>query len=523
MNKMTKATISLMIATILAKVLGFVREMVLAGAYGASMYSDSYIIAMNIPLVIFAVIGTTLGTVLIPMYFEINNSSGEDSALEYINNMFNIVIILCIAFGILGILFTEHIVKIFAIGFKGDTLKVAIDFTRITIASIVFTGLSYVMTAYLQIKNNFTIPGLISIPKNIIIITSIILSIKYSPYIMIWGAFLGIISEFLFQVPFAIKKGYKYKLYINLKDKYIKKTGLLIAPVLIGVAVNQINTMVDRTLASTLVEGSISALNYANKLNGFVMALITTSIASVVYPSLSMLFSQNNKKKFTISITKIINIVILLVIPISAGAISLSQPIVKILFQRGAFTHEDSMMTSVALIMYSIGMIAFGLREILGKVFYSLKDTKTPMINGGIAMIMNVVLNIILVKYFKVAGLALATSISAIICIILLFISLKKKIGYFGQDIILKTSFKSLIASSIMGVMVSLSYNKLSSILDFGSIGEIISLFIAIIIGCLIYGILIILLRVDEIDNIIINIKDKFYRGNSKIFLRNIN
>ena len=132
----------------------------------------------------------------------------KKKALNFTNNVFNIVIAMCIVLAMLGFIFTEELVKVFAMGFEGQTLKVSIDFTRVTIIGIVFTGLSYVMTAYLQIKNNFTVPGLASVPKNII---------------MIWGTLIGIATEFIFQLPFAIKSGYKYQLYINIKDKYIKK------------------------------------------------------------------------------------------------------------------------------------------------------------------------------------------------------------------------------------------------------------------------------------------------------------
>ena len=509
MSKVAKATIGLMIATIIAKVLGFGRELVLASSYGASMYSDAYLTAMNIPVVIFTIIGTTLGTVLIPMYFEVNSDLGEKKALNFTNNVFNMVIAICIALAILGFLFTEPLVKVFAMGFEGETFKVAIDFTRITIIGIVFTGLSYVMTAYLQIKNNFTVPGLISVPKNIIIITSIILSVKYNPYIMIWGTLIGIATEFLFQLPFAIKSGYKYQPYINIKDKYIKKMSWLIGPVLIGVAVNQINTMVDRTLASTLAEGSISALNYANKLNGFVMAMFITSVGAVIYPMLSKLSSEDNKEKFTSSVVQSINSIILLVIPISVGAMVLATPIVKLLFQRGEFDARATSMTSIALIMYSIGMVAFGLSDILGKVFYALQDTKTPMINGAIAMVMNIVLNIILVKYLQLAGLALATSISAIICIFLLFGSLKKKMGYFGQDKIIKTTIKSIISAVVMGVVTYFAYNMLRNLLGIGFVKEVISLVVSVAIGAITYGILVILLKVDEVNIITSMIKKK--------------
>ena len=508
MSKVATATISLMLATIISKVLGFGRELVLASSYGASMYSDAYLTAMNIPLVLFTIIGTTLGTVLIPMYFEVNSDLGEKKALNFTNNVFNIVIAICIVLAILGLVFTEPLVKVFAMGFEGQTLKVAIDFTRITIIGIVFTGLSYVMTAYLQIKNNFTVPGLISVPKNIIIIASIILSVKYNPYIMIWGTLIGIATEFIFQLPFAIKSGYKYQPYINIKDKYIKKMSWLIGPVLIGVAVNQINAMVDRTLASTLVEGSISALNYANKLNGFVMAMFITSVAAVIYPMLSKLSSEENKEKFISSVVQSVNSVILLVIPISIGAIVLATPIVKLLFQRGEFDARATSMTAIALIMYSIGMVAFGLRDIIGKVFYALKDTKTPMINGAIAMIMNIALNIILVKYLQLAGLALATSISAIVCIFLLFGSLKKKIGYFGQDKIIKTTIKSIVAAVVMGTVTYFVYNIVSNLLGVGFVKEAMSLVISVGFGAITYGILVIVLKVDEI-NVITNMVKK--------------
>ena len=507
MSKVAKATIGLMLATAIAKGLGFGRELVLASYYGVSMYSDAYLTAMNIPVVIFAIIGITLATVLIPLYFEVNEL-GEINALKFTNNVFNIVIVLCILLAIIGVVFTEQLVKIFAVGFEGETLNIAIHFTRITIMSIVFTGLSYIMTAYLQIKNNFTIPGLASVPKNIIIITSIILSVKYNPYIMIWGTLIGIATEFIFQLPFAIKSGYKYQLYINIKDKYIKKMSWLIGPVLIGVAVNQINTMVDRTLASTLVEGSISALNYANKLNGFVMALFITSVGAVIYPMLSKLSSEDNKEKFISSVVQSINSVILLVIPISIGAIVLATPIVKLLFQRGEFDARATSMTAIALIMYSIGMVAFGLRDIIGKVFYALKDTKTPMINGAIAMIMNIVLNIILVKYLQLAGLALATSISAIVCIFLLFGSLKKKIGYFGQDKIIKTTIKSIVAAVVMGIVTYFVYNIVSNLLGLGLAKEAVSLAISVGVGAITYGILVVVLKVDEI-NVITDVMKK--------------
>ena len=145
---------------------------------------------------------------------------------------------------------------------------------------------------------------------------SIFLSSTVNPNILPWGTLFGLSLQFIFLYPFTRKKGFKYKPFINLKDEKVKKMLWLIMPVLIGVAVTQVNTIVDRTIASTLVEGSISALNYATKLNQFVMGMFIVSISSVVYPMLSKLSTENNKEKFNQTISTSINTVILLVIPI---------------------------------------------------------------------------------------------------------------------------------------------------------------------------------------------------------------
>lgn len=509
MSKIAKATIGLMIATILSKILGFGRSLVLASSYGANMYSDAYIVAMNIPLVIVASIGTAISTTLIPIYSEINSNSGEKKALEFTNNMFNIVVIICLILSILGFIFIEPLVKLFAVGFDLEKFRITVNFTRILLISIVFSGISFILTSYLQIKNRFTITGLITIPRNIIIIISTILSTKLGPYVMVWGTLIGLAMDLLFMLPFAIKEGYKYKLYINIKDEYVKKSLLLLGPVLIGVSVNQLNTMIDRNLASALGDGIISALSYANKLNTFIMALFISSISVVIYPILSKLSNDKDNKKFIQSIVQSVNSVTILVIPISVGAIVLATPIVKLLFQRGAFDSEATHITAVALIMYSIGMTAFGVRDILGKVFYSIQDTKTPMVNGVIAIIINIVLNFIFIKYIGYAGLALATSISALVCVMLLFRNLKRKIGYFGQDKIFSTTVKSIIAAIVMGIITSMIFKYTKSLIGIGFVKEVITLIISIGIGAIVYGLLIIILKVEETKLIIDIVKKK--------------
>lgn len=510
MNKLAKTTVVLMICTMITKILGFGRELILGMLYGTSSYSDIYIVTLNIPAVLFLAIGTALANIFIPLYYESSEKTGEENSIKFMNNLINIVLLVGVLISVIGFIYSEQLIKIFAIGFKGETLSIASKFLKIMILGVASIGLSSIFTAYLQLKNNFIIPGLVAVPYNICIIISMILSVKLNNiYMLAFGTLIAMVIQVIFQLPKSYKLGYRYKLYINLKDDYMKKIIWLVAPMFIGVSVNQINTIVDRTIASTLVEGSVSALNYANRLNSFVIGLFITTIGSVIYPTLSKLSSNNNKDNFVSTVVKSINIVILLVIPISVGAMVLAKPIIKLLFERGAFDARATSMTSIALIFYSIGMVGFGLRDILGKVFYSLQDTKTPMKNGVIAMIMNIVFNLVLVKFMGHAGLALGTSLSSLICILLLFISLKRKISYFGQDKIIKTTVKSMVSAGIMGIAILFLYRLLSNSIGSGFVLDAMVLFGSILIGALIYLILLVILNVEEVNVIIDTIKHK--------------
>ncbi|GAA0090524.1 murein biosynthesis integral membrane protein MurJ [Paraclostridium bifermentans] len=514
MSKVAKAAVGLMAATLIAKILGFGRELALASAYGASGTSDAFLVAMNIPAVIFSAIGTSLGTAFIPLYCDLEAKQGKKASLRFSNNVLNIVVLLCLITSLVGVVFTEPIVKLFAVGFKGETLTQAIYFTRVLILGMAFLGMSYIMMAFLQVKENFVIPGLMSVPYNMLIIISIFLSVTINPNLLPWGTLIGLSLQFVFQYPFARKKGFKYRPYINLKDEYLKRMLWLIGPVLIGVAVTQVNSIVDRTIASTLVEGSISALNYATKLNQFVMGMFIVSISSVIYPMLSKLSTENNKKKFKESIVTAINVVTLIIIPISVGAIILAEPIVKLLFQRGEFDARATQMTAIALIFYSIGMLGFGLRDILGKIFYSLQDTKTPMINGIIAMVLNIVLNLAFVKYTNMGlgGLAFATSISSLVTIALLSVSLRRKIGAFGGKKIISVLIKSIIAALLMALVTKFTYNVIDAFLSAGFIQDAIKLAISVGLGAIVYAVSIIVLRVDEVKLIFKMINKKVKR-----------
>jgi len=225
---------------------------------------------------------------------------------------------------------------------------------------------------------------------------------------------------------------------------------LLAVPVIVGASVNDINILIDRTVASGIAVGGISALNYAARLNGFVQGLIVVSVTSVMYPMISRMPVDDNLEGLKQTLKDAISIVSLLIIPATIGAMAFSNEIVNLLFGRGAFTVEAINMTGDALFYYSVGMIAYGLRDILSRAFYSLKDTKTPVITATIAVILNIVLNLILSRYIGIGGLALATSISSIVATVSLFFILRRRIGALGIKGLTMSVGKNVLASLIM-------------------------------------------------------------------------
>lgn len=481
--------------------MGFTRDIILSFFYGASNISDAYLISLSISAVIFGFVGSGLSIGYIPIYSEIEKKHGVEKGNSFTSNLINIASIVCI---IITFMHTDTIVKVFASGFEGDTLLLEKKFTKISMIGILFTGIITIFSGFLQLKGNYIIPALIGFPLNIIIMFSILLSVYIDINVLIIGSVIATITQLIFLTPFVYKKGFKFKFVLDFKDSNIINIIKMSFPVMIGVSVYQINTIVDKTIASTISVGGISALNYANKLNLFIQGIFVLSITNVMYPTISKMAAEGNIDGLKKSVLEAVNSIIILVIPATIGAMIFSEPVIKLLFGRGAFDSKALSMTSNALFYYSIGMIGYGLREILSRAFYSLKDTKTPMINSCLALIINIILNIVLSRYMGIGGLALATSISAIFCTSVLFISLRKKIGSFGIKQIVIIFLKVLFASFIMGMIAKLSFNYLTN-----SISQNSSLFISIGIGVVSYSMIIYFMNIEYVDVMIKAVKKR--------------
>ena len=502
MSKAARATVLLMIVTIVSKILGLFRDSVLASAYGTGKYAAVYSTANSISTILFAVIGTALATSLIPLYNKLASEDSTERAMGFLNSVVNLVVIVCLSIAGLGIIFAGPLVKVFAPGYQGDVYTLCVQYTRILLPSIVFVGLANIFTSYLQIKKRYVIPGFIGMPYSIIIIVSIYLSLKTSPMVLVIGTLIAISAKALFQLPFVYKEGYRYRPKINLKDPVMKDMMILILPVVIGVGANQINSIVDKSLASLLGTEVVASFSYAIKLYEFVQALFITSILAVIYPRLSSMIVSDRMDSFLNSLKKTMNVIIVALVPIIVGCIVLSRQIVEVLFQRNAFTSKDTTMTASILWIYVIGILAFALRDVLTRGFYSMEDSKTPMINSIISIVFNISLNLILVKPLGYKGLAIATAVSAYIGLLLFNRSMRKKIeGYSSRDNYI-VFVKSLFAALIMGLGVKLVFGIVASSLVGGLLFKLIALASAVGVGVIIYALIMHFLRVEEYEMI---------------------
>jgi len=282
----------------------------------------------------------------------------------------------------------------------------------------------------------------------------------------------------------------------------------LLLPVIIGAGSNQINAIVDRMMASGLAEGSISSLNFASKISDVVYVTFATAIVTVIYPSLSREGSSENFVQFKQYVSKAVNSISLIMIPCCLGLIILSTPIVYLLFKHGVFDDRAVYMTSLALIYFSIGLPFYGIRDVFNRALYALNDTRTSTINGVIGVAINIMLNLTLVRFIGLRGIALSTSISAIVCAFLLGNSLRKKIGGINGREVLKSSVKICTASFIMGVVVYITYYILVSNIN-GVKGILTGTLVSSTVGIIIYFVALMLMKLSELNEFLDQVKVK--------------
>lgn len=493
-------TISMIIIiTLVVKILGFLRILLMAKYFGTGMEASAFEAAYRIPDLLFTSIGVALSTTFIPIFTEYLARKNKEEAFIFTNNVINLLAVLTAALSLLGIIFAPVIVRIIYPGFSGDLYYLTVHLVRITLPIIIFIALSYTFVGLLQSFNLFNIPAAISLPSNLI---NIMYLVFFSSH---WGikgfataVLVGWSTQLLIQIPALKSTGYKYKLVLDMRHAGLRRMLIMVVPIILGTSVQQVNSIVNSALASGLGTYAVAALGYANYLFVVITGVFTYAVSAVVFPSLAKMNAEQDLDEFKQTLNKALKAVVFILTPVMVGLIVLNVPLIEVLLQRGKFDSHSTQVTASVLLYYSLGMISFGIQEILNRAFYALHNTKTPMKIGVLGMALNITLNLILVRYMNLGGLALAASIASLFIAGMLIWQLFQVIPDIIEKETLIQAGKVLSAAAIMGAAVYFVHKTFIVYTAQSFYYNLISLVLYISAGAMIYLGAALLLKTDE-------------------------
>lgn len=483
LSKWKQSSVALMLVIVVSKMVGVLRDVVLANYFGTTNISDAYLIASTVPTLLFYFLGHALSTAYIPMYNKARVEKGESGAQQFSNNLLTIALGMSSFLFAALLVFPKPVIKVFAAGFDEATAQLAARLIRISCSSIFLMTVVNICGGYLQANRNFLAPAAISLPRNFAIVVSIVLADALGTDWLGVGLLGAYVLEFLFLLPFMLQKGYRYRLVLDFEDEYIGQTLYMVMPVFVGVCVGQINKIVDRSMASTIIEGGISALTYASVINSAIQEVLVTGLITILFASCAELVERNEIHRVKEKLSRTLGIMTSLLVPACVGIFVLAEPIVELILCRGEFDKHSLRMTVSALRCYTLGLYFLAVRDTLVKVFYAFKETKTTTTVSIFTIVLNIVLNILMGRRIGLNGLALATSISAAVNSIALYILLYRKIGDFGTEQNAVVLLKSAAGSVIMGFAAAYGYRYLS-----GMIPGVPAVLLTVFGSCLLYA-----------------------------------
>jgi putative peptidoglycan lipid II flippase len=503
-------------ATLLSRIFGFARDVVIAYFFGAGLSSDAFFVAFRIPNLLRRLFAEgSLSIAFIPVFSEYLAKRGSKEAFKMARSAMQFLSVILVLVAMAGILLSPIIIRVIAPGFidSPEKFSLTILLTRIMFPYIFFIGLVALAMGILNVLDHFAAPALAPVFLNFAMICSVFI---LSPHLenpvvgLAIGVIAGGILQLSLQIPFLIKKKFYFWKATTLFHPELKKIGLLMLPAIFGAAVYQINILIGTLLASLLPEGSVSYLYYADRLVQFPLGIFAIATATAVLPSLSRQAAANNIKDFKKTFTFAMKLVLFITIPSMIGLIVLREPIVALLFKRGAFSPEAVRLTAFALLCYSTGLWTFSTVRIVVSTFYALQDTKTPAKMAVYSIIANLVLGIILMGPLAHGGLALATALSSMLNLCLLLVILKRKLGSLGWRSISVSACKTTLSSIIMGAIVWYVSIHLISVQGSTSTELLSGIAVSVTMGAIVFGLSAFFLKSQELSSVLEIVKQRY-------------
>ncbi len=515
-KKIFNATVIVIIAILLSKVSGLVRDQVMAGYFGISYDTDAFTWAYFIPnlfKVLFA--ESLIIAAFIPIYSSYLKKKEKGQLKSFVNSVANIMLAAFFLISVLVFIFSPQIGQLLSV-VANNQLDVAkfVIMNRIMIFSLVSLSLSGLATGILNSHNLFALPSLAPFVLNVVtVIAVIILAPRFGIISMAIGVIIGSVFHFLIQVPQLRVAGIKYGFQIDFKHKAVREIFSLMLPILLSLGAVQLNNSVDNFFALNLGAGNTTALTISWRVANLPLGVFSVAVITVLYPLISRQAAADNTKGLKESFSLGVREIGYIMIPATVGLVILSYPIIKVLFEHYNFSAQDTSKVSFILVFHSLGLVFFGLLMILNRTFYAFKNVKTPLKVAAASIGVNLLLDWILVRFMDVGGLAFSTSLVALCNTVILLIILRKRIGNLGGKRIARSYLKILVASAIMGVSVYFAWHWLEPFAERGLVFLIIALAVAIIGGSVIYILFTYVLKMDEIKYVVSIFRDFKKRG----------
>lgn len=444
--------------TLISRILGFVRDMILANLFGATIAADAFYVAFRIPNMLRELFAEgSMSAAFIPVFTEYLSKKSRSEAKELASAAFTTLFLLLCFVVTLGILFSPQLIRWIAPGFVRDTFKftLTVSMTRIMFPFLLFISLAALAMGILNSTRRFAPPALASGVFNVVSIlfvfgfTSLLPEPVYGAAI---GVALGGLAQFFVQVPALYQEGFPLSFRRPIRPLHpgVVQMGRLLLPTTLGLSITQINVLINTLLASYLAAGSVTYLYFGMRLIHFPLGIFAVALSTAILPTLSTQAAKGETEGLRQTFSFGLRLVFFITFPAMMGLIFFRVPIVHLLFEHGEFGRVATQGTASAVLFYSIGLWAFAGIRIVVPVFYSLQDTKTPVKIGLVSVIANIILNLILMGPLQHGGLALATSLSAILNFSILLYILRKRIGRVDGKRILNSHLKVFLASSVL-------------------------------------------------------------------------
>jgi putative peptidoglycan lipid II flippase len=462
-RQIARAATLVMALFIVSRVLGLVRQMIIGALFGTSGALDAYLAAARIPEMVFMVVaGGSLGSAFIPAFTDHLSRGDRAGAWRLASAVVNLaLIILAVVVGLMVVFAPMLVRTVIAPGFDRPQQALTVSMLRLMLISPIIFGVSGIVMGALNAHQHFLLPALAPSVYNLSIIGGgVLLGPRMGVMGLAVGAVVGSGLHLMVQVPGLLRHGARYVPILGLHNPGVREVGRLMAPRMLGTAIAQLNFIVNNSLASGLGEGAVSAINFAWLLLMLPLGVLAQAVGTAAFPTLAAQVARGEHEKMRNTLSGTLRVVLALCLPATVGLCVLGGPLVALFFERGAFEASSTNAVAWALTFYSIGLIGHAGLEIIARAFYALHDTATPVLVGGLAMGLNVILSLTLPGLFGSlgwphhAGLALANSIATLIELVVLIALIRRRTGGLEGSQTLPTLVKSGIASLGMGAVL---------------------------------------------------------------------